>query len=91
MTYASQKEGDGQHCELKAGQRLIEQLPDLTNALVTTDALHCQSRMSQQIVERGGEFIIQAKDNRKSSHKAAADLTKSLPPFLPSAQKGMAE
>lgn len=83
MARASQKEGEGEYCELKVGQRMLEQQPDLTNALITADALHCQIRTAQGIVARGGEFLIQTKANRKSTHDSAARLTESLPPFFP--------
>lgn len=83
MIKASKKEGEGKDCEIKAAQRMIENLSDLSNTVTTADALHAQRRMAGHIVERGGEFIVQAKDNQKTVHKTAAKLTASLPPFLP--------
>ncbi len=83
MAMASKKEGEGEHCELKVAQRLIERQADLTHTLITADALNCQKRTAQQIVERGGDFLLQVKDNQKSVHRRTAVLTKNLPPFLP--------
>ena len=83
MIKASKKEGEGKDCEIKAAQRMIENLSDLSNTVTTADALHAQRRMAGHIVERGGEFIVQAKDNQKTVHKTAAKLTASLRPFLP--------
>jgi len=87
MAPASRKEGEGEQCELKVGQRLIEAQPDLSHAIVTADALHCQTRTAQEIVARGGDFIIQAKDNQKSVHRRAAALTGKLAPLLASPKK----
>lgn len=87
MAPASQKEGDGEHCELKVGQRLIEQQSDLSHAMITADALHCQTRTAQEIVARGGEFIVQVKDNQKTVHQLAAGATTSLTPLLPARKR----
>ncbi len=91
MTRASQKEGEGSDCEIKAAQRMIRRESDLSNTMVTADALHCQRQTSRDIVERGGEFTLQVKDNQKTVHKNAALRTKDLAPLLPSQRKGMEE
>lgn len=83
MAKASQKEGEGQDCEMKAAQRMIENETDLSNTLITADALHAQRRTAAGIVQRGGEFLLQAKDNQKTVHDLAAKLTKDLSPLLP--------
>lgn len=89
MRKATQKEGEGADCELKAAQVLIEQQPDLSHAIITADALHCQDRTAQEIVARGGEFIIQAKGNQKGVHEKVIAKTEKLPPFLPKPKKRM--
>jgi hypothetical protein len=91
MRKASQKEGEGQDCELKAAQALIEQQADLSHAMVTADALHCQSHTARQIVQQGGEYLIQAKGNQKGVHQKAIARTESLTPFLPRRRKPMPE
>ncbi len=91
MARASQKEGDGEQCELKVAQRMIENQQDLSHALITADALHCQTRTAQEIVARGADFIVQAKDNQKTVHKLAATLTKDIAPLLPARKKPTAE
>ena len=91
MRKASQKEGEGADCELKAAQCLIEQQPDLSHVLITADALHCQDRTAQEILARGGEFIIQAKGNQQGVHEKAIATTENLPPFLPRPKKHMPE
>jgi hypothetical protein len=90
MAVASQKEGEGERCELKVGQRMIENLPDLTNALITADPLHCQTRTAQEIVASGGDFLVQVKDNQKTVHQLANALTQDLSPLLPANRKHMA-
>ncbi|MDD2240457.1 MAG: hypothetical protein PHO14_08930 [Kiritimatiellae bacterium] len=56
--------------------------------MITADALHCQRKTARDIVSRGGEFIIQAKDNQKKVHEQAAVKIKNLSPFLPRHRKG---
>ena len=60
---------------------------DLSNTLITADALHAQRRTVGDIVARGGKFIVQAKDNQKTVHNLAANLTKNLSPLLPARRK----
>jgi hypothetical protein len=83
MARASQKEGEGEFCELKVAQRMIEQQADLSHALITADPLHCQTRSAQDIVARGGDFLFQAKDNQKTVRRLVATLTADLAPLLP--------
>jgi hypothetical protein len=87
MARASQKEGEGKDCELKAAQRMIEQYEDLSHAVITADALHCQTHTAQQIVARGGDFLLQVKDNQKTVHGLAATLTADLAPLLTAPRK----
>lgn len=89
MAKASQKEGEGHDCELKASQRMICRESDLNNTVITADALHCQRQSARDIVERGGEFILQVKDNQKSVQEISALKTKDLSPFLPRPKKSM--
>lgn len=91
MAKASKKEGEGKDCEIKAAQRMIENQSDLSNTLTTADALHAQRRTARTIVAKGGEFILQAKDNQKTVHNLAKKLTKDLPPLLPAQRKPTAE
>ena len=83
MIKASKKEGEGKDCELKAAQRMIRREKDLSNTVITADALHCQRETARDIVSRGGKFIIPAKGNQKIVQKQAALKTKDLSPFFP--------
>jgi hypothetical protein len=87
MAKASKKEGEGQDCEIKAAQRMIESQKDLSNTLISADALHAQRRTAHAIVQRGGDFIVQAKDNQKTVHGLAARLTAPLSPLLPTSAR----
>jgi predicted transposase YbfD/YdcC len=49
--------------EITAIPRLLERI-DLTNALITIDALGCQKEIACDIVEGGGDFVISVKDNQ---------------------------
>lgn len=83
MCKASRKEGEGDDCELKASQRMIQQQTDLSGTLTTADALNCQANTAREIVSKGGDFLIQAKDNQKTVHKRAIAQTKQVAPLLP--------
>ena len=91
MAKASKKEGEGKDCELKAAQRMIRRESELSDTVITADALHCQRETARDIVERGGEFILQAKDNQKTVHQQAALKTKDLSPFLSRQKKDTVE
>ena len=43
----------------------------LENATVTADALHAQNQTAQEIVARGGEYLLQAMGNRAAVRTAA--------------------
>ncbi|RWA78543.1 MAG: ISAs1 family transposase, partial [Mesorhizobium sp.] len=50
--------------EVEAALKVIE-LIDLTGRLVTADALHCHTRMAKAITERGGDYLLALKGNRR--------------------------
>lgn len=56
--------------EIEAALKAIE-LIDLTDRLVTADALHCHTRMAQAVTQRGGDYLLTLKGNRPNWHKAA--------------------
>jgi predicted transposase YbfD/YdcC len=56
--------------EIEAALKAVE-LIDLTDRLVTADALHCHTRMAQAIIERGGDYLLTLKGNRANWQKAA--------------------
>ena len=78
----SMKEGEGERCEMKAAQKLIENQSDLSGQLISGDALHAQDRTARSIVERGGDYLIQIKNNRKSVRETLEKKTHRSAPFL---------
>lgn len=49
--------------EITAIPQLLEQI-DLTNSLITIDAMGCQKQITRTIVDGGGDFVISVKDNQ---------------------------
>lgn len=60
----SRKEGGTGRCEMPVGRRLLSGL-DLTNALVSSDALHCQHETVRAVARSNGESLVQLKDNQR--------------------------
>ena len=89
MINASQKEGEGERCELKAAQKMIRKHGDLSNTVITADALNTQKETARAIVDRGGEYCIQVKDNQKAIRQEAELSAKNLSPLLPRPKKRM--
>ena len=79
-----QKEGDGEHGELKTAQRLIRSLSSLDGQVVTADALHAQRQTARDVVERGGDYLLQVKANQPGLLQTARSILAKAPPFLPS-------
>ena len=55
--------------EITAIPLLLEQI-DLTNAVVTIDAMGCQKEIARDIVGGGGDFVIAVKDNQPRLREA---------------------
>lgn len=70
LTIMDQKE-DTPRCELKSAQKLIEQMPTLEGKTITADPLHCQKETARQIVEKGGDYLLQIKGNQPALLKLA--------------------
>lgn len=67
MVFAQIKtEGKGQ--ELSAIEKLLELL-ELNGAVVTIDALGCQKHIAQDILDAGGQYVLQVKDNQPTLHE----------------------
>ena len=61
-----------QACEAKSNEitaipLLLERLA-LSGALVTIDAMGCQTKIAQVILDRGGHYLLAVKDNQSSLH-----------------------
>ena len=55
--------------EITAIPQLLEQI-DLTNALITIDAMGCQKEIARIISDGGGDFVLSVKDNQPKLREA---------------------
>ena len=55
--------------EITAVPQLLQQI-DLSQALITIDAMGCQKEIARDIVEGGGQFVIAVKDNQPKLREA---------------------
>lgn len=58
--------------ELAAIPMLVEAL-DLKGAVVTIDAMGCQTDLAARIRDRGGDYVLALKDNQPTLHELVAD------------------
>ena len=75
----SRKEGETGKCEMPVGRRLLEET-DLTNALVSSDALHCQQDTARAIAASNGESLMQIKANQKGLLRNAEAVARARDP-----------
>lgn len=87
LAVMDQKENT-ERCELRAAQKLIEQMPTLEGKTVTADPLHCQKQTARAIVDKGGEYFLQIKGNQPSLQKYAQARTAGDAPLLSKPQAG---
>jgi predicted transposase YbfD/YdcC len=59
----AQVRSEGKGHELAAAERVVAEVP-LAGRLVTGDALLTQRKLSEQIVERGGDYLLPAEGNQ---------------------------
>ena len=78
----SQKEGEGERCEMKVGERLVNDAGIVDGKLVTADALHTQKATASNVVENGGDYLFQIKDNRPKLHEHAQQVAPTTTPLL---------
>jgi len=60
---------DAKSNEITAIPRLLKQI-ELTNSLITIDAMGCQKEIARVIIEGGGDFVISLKDNQPKLREA---------------------
>jgi hypothetical protein len=83
MAVMSQKEGESERCELRVAQTLLDHTPTLSGQVVTGDALHTQRATARRIIEKGGEYVLQIKDNQPTLLKTAERTFAVASPLLP--------
>lgn len=54
--------------EITAGREILKMF-EVKGAIITADAIHCQKETIKQIVDKGGDYIIQIKENQKNLYK----------------------
>lgn len=57
-----------------AGIKALLDILVLKGCIVTTDALGCQKEVAEKIVERGGDYVLQVKDNQKNLAEAIREF-----------------
>ncbi|WP_026187636.1 ISAs1 family transposase [Ensifer sp. BR816] len=65
--------------EIEAAIKVVELL-DLTDKIVTADALHCHRRMAQAIVDQGGNYVLALKGNRRHWRQKAREILAAVEP-----------
>lgn len=55
----------GKGMEIADALKLLEKI-DLTDKVVTGDAMFCQKNLTEKIVERGGDYVFPVKGNQKN-------------------------
>jgi hypothetical protein len=69
--------------ELPVAQAMLnDPAVQITGAIVTADALHCQQDTARAIVGRGGDYIISVKDNQPTINAEAARVLESVAPLF---------
>ena len=66
--------------ELDSIRRLLDEL-DVTDALITIDAIGCQHDVAEQVLEAGGDYVLQVKGNQPT-------LLQELEDSFPNISKG---
>jgi predicted transposase YbfD/YdcC len=59
--------------EIEAALKVVD-LIDLTDKIVTADALHCHRRMAEAVVGRDADYVLALKGNRRHWRKEADNL-----------------
>lgn len=59
---------DGKSNEITAFPKLLEML-DIKGRTVTMDAMGCQKELAEQIVDKGGDYVLCVKGNQESLHE----------------------
>ncbi|MBI4719150.1 MAG: ISAs1 family transposase [Planctomycetes bacterium] len=63
-----QRATDEKSNEIKASPQLLALL-DVTDAVVTIDAMGCRTTIARQIVEQGGHYVLQVKKNQDTLYE----------------------
>src|SRR5947209_10201728 len=64
-----EQRADKQEAELTAAPRILEQI-DWQCRVLTGDALYCQRDLCQQVLDRGGDYLLLVKANQRTLYEA---------------------
>jgi predicted transposase YbfD/YdcC len=64
--------------EIQVLQKMISKM-QITKTIFTMDALHCQKKTVQAVVDSGNDYVITVKKNQPTLHKAIADKADTKP------------
>lgn len=67
-----QKAVDGKSNEIPAVRELIELL-DISGCVIVADALNCQKKTAKTIIDGGGDYLLNVKDNQETLKKDIED------------------
>lgn len=73
---------DAKSNEITAIPKLLAML-NINGITVTTDAMGCQRKIAQQIIEQGGDYMLQVADNHPTLHSELKLLFEGLDPQEP--------
>jgi predicted transposase YbfD/YdcC len=68
-----QSKVDDKSNEIPAVPELLDML-EITGCIVTTDALHCQTKTAQKVIEKQADYVLEVKDNQGGMHTAIQEL-----------------
>ncbi len=64
---------DDKSNEIPAVPELLNFL-EIAGCIVTTDAMNCQTKTAQKVIEKGADYVLEVKDNQGGMHTAIQDL-----------------
>ena len=72
----------GKGHEMTTARTMLQNGAVLDNVVITADALHCQRETASAIVDQGGEYLLQIKDNQPSLLHLAQTQIKGVEPLF---------
>lgn len=87
MKLMSQKEGEGDRCEMKVGEKILAEQGPLDGTVISADPLHAQKAQAWEVVPKGGDYRVQIKGNRPKLHEQAQADAAHLSPLLTTSKK----
>lgn len=80
MATTSSRKDEGDRCEQKIAQKLIDETAGLEGRLISADPLHTQRQTASIIVEKGADYLFGLKGNQPTVYNYAQGA---IPPRAP--------